>query len=355
MKKNNLYGLNLSRQDISKENCAILVEGYMDVISLYQSGIRNVGASLGTALTENQAKMLRRYTKNIVLSYDADSAGQAAALRGIDILFKEGCKPKVLHVTDGKDPDEFVKKHGKDAFKKLVSQALGFVDYKISVLRKKYNLNSYEESIEFLEEAAIVLRQLSPIEADIHIKKLANEIKISENAIRLEINGNNTQEEQINHNYLDNREEKPTLDINSSILPVEKNLIKLIITDYKYYKIIIKNENAFKSNYGKKLFSVISSFYKEESELDIMKLQDSLEPDEMIVLSDIIDNVQLADKEEQILQESLNKIEVENLTEKENSLLMRLSMADEEENQEMIKVLTEELMDLQRKKMERGK
>ncbi|WP_330586946.1 toprim domain-containing protein [Aminipila terrae] len=332
----------------------MLVEGYMDVISLYQSGIRNVSASLGTALTENQAKILRRYTKNIVLSYDADNAGQAAALRGIDILFKEGCKPKVLHVTDGKDPDEFVKKHGKDAFKKLVDKSLGFVDYKISVLKKKYNLDSYEESIDFLKEAADILRNLSPIEADIHIKKLANEIKISENAIRLEINGNNTQEELMIHNHIENNK-KEDKQINSSMLLVEKNLIKLMITDYEYFKIISQYEDAFKSDHGKKIFSITESLYKEDKELDIMKLQDGLEQDEMNMLADIIDNVQLADKEEQVLQECLNKIEVENLKEKENSLLMRLSMADEEENQETIKVLTEELMDLQRQKMERGK
>lgn len=355
LKKNNLYGLNLSRQDISKENCAILVEGYMDVISLYQNGIKNVSASLGTALTENQAKMLRRYTKNIVLSYDADSAGQAAALRGIDILFREGCKPKVLHVTDGKDPDEFVKKHGKEAFKELVTSSLGFVDYKISILRKKYNLTSYDESIDFLKEAAAILRELSPIEADIHIKKLANEIKISENAIRLEINGNNTQEEKILHQESDPKEDKHIKEINTSMLLVEKNLIKLMLNDYEHFKIIAEYKEAFKSNYGKKIFSVVSSLYRDEKELDLMKLQDSLEQDEMIVLSDIIDNVQFSDKEEQVLQECLNKIEVEELQEKENSLLIRLSMADEEENQEMIRILTEELMDLQRKKMERGK
>ncbi|QAT42901.1 DNA primase [Aminipila luticellarii] len=352
MKKNNLYGLNLSRQDISKENCAILVEGYMDVISLYQSGIRNVGASLGTALTENQAKVLRRYTKNIVLSYDSDSAGQAAALRGIDILFKEDCRPRVLHVSDGKDPDEFVKKHGRDAFKKLVDNSLNFVDYKISVLRRKYNLDSYEESIDFLKEAAVIFRNLSPIEADVYIKKLANEIKISENAIRLEINGNNTQEEFVTHHYEDEKQDKS---ISSPMLLVEKNLIKLMITDYEYFKMISQYEDAFKSSYGEKIFSAAALLYKEGKELDIMKLQDALEPEEVHILTDIMDNVQFADKEEQVLQECLNKIEVENLKEKENSLLMRLSMADEEENRETIKILTEELMDLQRKKMERGK
>ncbi|MFR8518618.1 MAG: DNA primase, partial [Emergencia timonensis] len=98
-KKYNLYGLNISRQSVGKEGFIILVEGYMDTIALYQSGIENVAASLGTALTENQAKLIKRYTKDVILSYDADGAGRAAALRGLDILRKEECKVKVLHVT----------------------------------------------------------------------------------------------------------------------------------------------------------------------------------------------------------------------------------------------------------------
>ena len=109
-KKNNLYALNTTKQDIGKEGYAILVEGYMDVISLYQHGVRNVSASLGTALTDNQARLINRYTKQVVLSYDADNAGRNAALRGIEVLSKQDCKVKVLHVTDGKDPDEFIKK-----------------------------------------------------------------------------------------------------------------------------------------------------------------------------------------------------------------------------------------------------
>ena len=121
LKKNNLYGLNLTKHDISKENCAILVEGYMDVISLYQSGVQNVSASLGTALTDNQAALLKRYTDGVILSYDADDAGRKAALRGLDILYGAGMNVKVLHVTDGKDPDEFVKKKGKEAFIEPVS------------------------------------------------------------------------------------------------------------------------------------------------------------------------------------------------------------------------------------------
>ena len=102
-KKNNLYALNSTRQDIGKEGSAIIVEGYMDAISLYQNGVRNVAASLGTALTENQAKLINRYTKNVILSYDADAAGQKAALRGIEVLRGENCKVKAIREAESYD------------------------------------------------------------------------------------------------------------------------------------------------------------------------------------------------------------------------------------------------------------
>ena len=124
LKKNNLFGLNLTRKEIDKEQRAIIVEGYMDMISLYQNGIRNVAASLGTALTLNQARLLCRYSRNIVLSYDSDSAGINAALRGIDVITAAGGKPRVMNVTDGKDPDDFVRAHGKEAYLKLADNAM---------------------------------------------------------------------------------------------------------------------------------------------------------------------------------------------------------------------------------------
>ena len=186
-KKNNLYALNITKQDIGKEGYAILVEGYMDAISLYQNGVRNVGASLGTALTDNQARLLNRYTKNVVLSYDADSAGRNAALRGIEVLSKQDCKVKVLHVTDGKDPDDFIKKNGKDAFLKLVDQALPMIDYKLLGAQKDLNLSTEEGKLDFMKKAAPILKNLGPVEADIYIQKIARELKISEGAIRMEV------------------------------------------------------------------------------------------------------------------------------------------------------------------------
>lgn len=343
LKKNNLYGLNITRQDINKEDQAILVEGYMDVISLYQSGVRNVSASLGTALTGNQARLLKRYTRNIVLSYDADQAGINAALRGMDILHQENCKVKVLHVTDGKDPDEFVKKNGKLAFKRLVDDALPFADYKFSILRKQHDIRTTEGRVEFLKQAASVLRQLGPVEADIYIKKLAQETKISEGAIRLEMNGNNSEikpPERKQPNTAAERQPNKT-----SML--EKNIIKLVIQNSRYYKEFVPYLNdVFRSDSGIRIFQNIGEIYEQDQELDLKTLADTLESADLSVLTDIMENVQLS-HEEKVFQDCIETIHTRELTKKEKELILRLSMADEEENSDSINELTQELMRIQ--------
>lgn len=352
LKKNNLYGLNITRQEISKQDRAILVEGYMDVISLYQSGVRNVSASLGTALTENQAKMLKRYTDNVVLSYDADQAGIKAALRGLDILYREACRVKVLHVTDGKDPDEFVKKNGKKAFLDLVDKALPFADYKLSLLKKEHDLESTEGRVDFLKKAAAVLRDLSPVEADIYIKKLAEETKISEGAIRLEITGNTSEKKVPERAAAGSRGADASPD---DITMLEKNIIKLILRNSTYYpKLRPYEETAFTTAGGQRIYEGIKELYRENEEIDVRKLADGLDTDNGKILKDILENVQLAHKEEKIFADCVETIRMKELTHKEQELIMRLSMADEEENKEMIRELTQELMDIQ-KMMKNGR
>ena len=353
-KKNNLYGLNLTRQDINKENSVILVEGYMDVISLYQHGVRNVSASLGTALTESQAAMLKRYTDNIILSYDSDSAGQAAALRGIDILHKAGCKVKVLHVTDGKDPDEFIKKNGKEAFLKLVKTAMPFADYKLHLIRESVDLQTTEGSVRFLQEAAKVLRELSPVEADIYIKKIAGETKISEGAIRLEINGNNNSNysreyrnpELQNHHAVHGTDDQNR----GKATALEKNLIRLILLKSSYVQRIKPYEWIFRSPSAYKIYEMILAVYKEEEEIDIKKVEDSLDSAENSILVDIMDNVCFADKEEQVFLDCIHKIEENRVGKREQEIIKLLSILDDETDQDQIEKLTKELMELQKTK-----
>ncbi len=187
LKKNNLFGLNLTKKEIDREQRAIIVEGYMDMISLYQNGVRNVAASLGTALTPNQARLLCRYSKNIVLSYDSDQAGINAALRGIDVISGAGGKPKVMTVTDGKDPDDFVKAHGREAFVKLADEAMPATDYKLILARKGFDLKNDRDVLEYIESVVPVLSKLGPVELDMYARKLSEEFGISEHAIMMAV------------------------------------------------------------------------------------------------------------------------------------------------------------------------
>ncbi|MEG1584282.1 MAG: DNA primase [Anaerovorax sp.] len=346
-KKNNLYGLNLSRTDISKENSAILVEGYMDVISLYQHGIHNVSASLGTALTDSQGAMLKRYTQNVMIAYDGDQAGIAATLRGLDILHHVQCKVKVLQIQGEKDPDEFIKKKGRQAFEKLIEEALPFAEYKIKLLKEKFDLSTVDGSVSFLQEASKILKTLSPVEADVYIKKIAYETKITEGAIRREIFGNN------NENATGLRsQEKQWKNPKEMGTMLEKNFIKLMLVDSGYVPKIKEFEEIFVTQQARKIYREIVLNYQNHEEVDLNKVKDNLEPAENEVLADILENIQLSDKNEQIFLECVHEIKRQDLIKREEEIIKVLSIIDEEkeDSQERVKELLSELAQIQEKK-----
>ena len=165
-KRLNLYGLNFSRKEI-KNNILILVEGYMDLISMYQYGVKNVVATLGTALTEEQALLIKRYAQTAIISYDSDSAGVKATLRAIDILVKQGINVKVLSLKDCKDPDDFMRKYGVNKYEQAVKDAISHIKFKINVLKNEYNLQEDEDKIKFTKESVKIIKTLkSPIDID---------------------------------------------------------------------------------------------------------------------------------------------------------------------------------------------
>ncbi len=185
-KGKHLYALNFAKN--SESTGLIIVEGYMDVISLHQSGITNVVASLGTALTESQGRLLKKYADEIIISYDADTAGQAATQRGLELLNDIGCNVRVLTVPDGKDPDEYIKKNGPERFRKLAENALPLVEYKIKVLKGEHDLDKTDGKIAFLNNAAAVMAKVDNVlEREMYIKKLSREYEISEEAMLSEV------------------------------------------------------------------------------------------------------------------------------------------------------------------------
>lgn len=345
-KKNNLYALNTTRQDIGKTGYAILVEGYMDAISLYQGGVRNVIASLGTALTENQSKLIKRYTKNVVLSYDADGAGQNAAMRGMEILNKEDFKVKVLHVTDGKDPDEFIKKNGRDAFLKLIDQALPSIDYKLQFLKKGMNLTSDEGKIDYIKAAAQVLKELSPVEAEVYIKKLAKELHIADGAIKMEILGNTNngaQKLQPVRNHLSDREQ-PVEELTN----IEATLLKAVFTNPALTEKLLDYAEAITSEPGRKMMDIIFELYGLRGDFHPEDVMDRLEPEESEAISKMLEKVVICGNEEQVFGECINTWQLQCLLSKEQDYINRLSLADEENNLASIEALTRALMEVQK-------
>ena len=186
-KGRNLFGLNIAKKYDTKK--LIIVEGYMDAISLYQRGITNVVASLGTALTEQQGRLLRKNSEQVIIGYDADGAGQAATLRGLEILQNMGCDIRVLQIYGAKDPDEFVIKYGPERFQKCVNSAISLVEFKVKILKQNLNLDNVNDKIKFLNEVAKILSKVdNTIEKEVYIDKISQEYNISKEAIYGEVN-----------------------------------------------------------------------------------------------------------------------------------------------------------------------
>ena len=346
-KKNNLYGLNLARKDVSREDSIVLVEGYMDVVSLYQAGVRNVSASLGTALTENQARLIKRYTRNVVLSYDSDQAGQNAAMRGIDILYREGLRARVLRVFDGKDPDEFIRKNGRGAFYDLMDNALPYGDFKLEFAKAGYDLDDEQQKLDFLRDAVSILQSMKPVEADFYIKKLSADTGISEGAIRFEYSGNNSQEKKMPADIETSTDLK---DYEEQMPLVEQDMIKLMLLDEKFVHLPDDiSDKAFRSTAGINIHRNLLAADDGQRPFDINRLKDLLDEDAVQALDMINSKIIPQGREDSIYNDCIDRIRLNELKKQENEIITRLSMADEDENGEEIVKLTKQLMDIQKK------
>jgi DNA primase len=239
-KGTNLYGLNFAiKSNINRT--FIIVEGYMDCIALHQQGITNAVASLGTALTVNQAKLMKRYADKIIISYDADLAGEAATVRGLDILRNEGFDVRVLKVPSGKDPDEYIRSNGRDAFLRLIESALPLIEYKIKKAGEGINFKDKEMIIQYTKNVTEILAALDPVEKDVYIKKISEETKISEQAIYDQLSGevakNTKNADNTNTSY--NIGQK--LYMEPAYLKAERSLLKLMLENEDNYNYIVEN------------------------------------------------------------------------------------------------------------------
>ena len=190
-KGRHLFGLYAAKKAVHETSLKkiLIVEGYMDTISLHQRGITNVVASLGTALTEAQGRLLRKSCEQVIVGYDADGAGQAATIRRLEILQNLGCDVRILQIEGAKDPDEYILKYGPERLNKCIDNAISLVEFKIKCLKKDLNLENANDKIKFLTEIAKELSKVTnSIEKEVYIDKISFDYKISKEAIYAEIN-----------------------------------------------------------------------------------------------------------------------------------------------------------------------
>lgn len=218
-KSRTLFGMNLAKK--SKAGCLMLVEGNMDVISLHQAGFDFAVATCGTALTPDQAKLMTRYTKRVILCYDSDSAGQRAAQKAIDILNTAGLQVQVLKVPGSKDPDEFIRENGPEAFQLLLDKPQSDSEYRLAVLKAKYDLQTDEGKLGYLKDAARYIASLSSVvEREIYARNAARDAGVSPNAMLNEVEHARSQ----NRRRQEIKEEQAALNIRQNYQPKDREL-----------------------------------------------------------------------------------------------------------------------------------
>ena len=350
-KKRNLYGLNIAAREISKYGFLIIVEGYMDCIALNQYGIGNVVATLGTALTDDQARLIRRHAFEAVLSYDSDVAGRVAALKGIEALRRQNCKVKVLHVTEGKDPDEFVKKNGKKAFLALIDKALPYGEYKLSSEKIKHDVSTDQGRIDYIKAAVNIIRLMTPVEQEIYKQKLSRDMEISEEALDREIFADVKKDKPEN---TERREYEGRIAGTKEVTQLEKTLLKLIAADSSYIeKISQKKDDIFSSQMGRAIYNKALSEYKVRGVVEFNRMRSDLSEEEEALVDEICTDFVLDDNLESVYNQCLQALEKAELSDREQKLIERISAAERENDSEAISELTKELMRVQREKIKK--
>lgn len=341
-KGRHLFAFNIARKYNSKT--IIMVEGYMDAVSLHQRGIHNAVASLGTALTEAQGRLLRRSCEKVIIGYDADGAGQVATLRGLEILQNLGCDIRILQIEGAKDPDEFVVKYGPERFQMYVDKAISLVEFKVKMLKKSLDLDNVNDKIKFLNEVAkIVAKVENSMEREVYVDKISLEYKVSKDAIYAEINkllyANSRTEQKLEKkvvpvkNVTVQQDEQP---VDEKTKRLESLVIYLLINypdkSFERLKKLINN-NVIKIERNK---AIINKLYEEhekgninienildlfEDEITVNYLSGIMSSDfEITDVDKCIEDVFVTYRKELLLQrrnEILGKIDNSNLTKEE--------------------------------------
>ena len=348
-KGRNLFGLNVKKKkDLSK---ILIVEGYMDVISLHQRGITNVVAPLGTALTQQQGWLLRKNAQQIILSFDSDEAGLTAKMRALEILQNMGCDIRILQMEGAKDPDEYIIKYGNARFLSLVDKALSVIEFKVKLLKRNLNLENVNDKIKFLNEISKLISKIdNTIEREVYIEKIAKEYDISKEAIYAEVN---------KLTYADKKDEKvlektkPVLlhkktestNVSEAVKKRENTILSILLTgNENLYQIIKQNISADDFKYelnkqiAKKLYEEL-----EKGNSNINSIIDKMDEEEQNHITEIMAVDYEIDDMEKAIDDLMQSYQKDKLNERKLEILKLLEEEIQPDNK---KELEKELSDV---------
>ena len=348
-KGKHLFGLNVAKKGNTKK--LLIVEGYMDAISLHQRGITNVVASLGTALTTNQGWLLRKNTEEVILGFDSDGAGQTAVMRAMEVMQNMGCDMRVLQMTGAKDPDEYIIKYGSARFQKLMDEAISLIEFKVKVLRQSLNLEVAGDKVKFLNEIAKLISKIdNSIEREIYIEKIAKGYNISKEAIFGQVNKiqysgkNKTNILEKPKKVVYNKEEK-NKQVNEETIKRENIIISILINNPELYNSIKQNMKIEDFKYDINI-KIIKALYEEleKENSNVNSVLDKLQEDEVQshLTAIMAEDYGIADNNKAI-QDILKKYEREKLEKRRDELIKATSI---EQNKDIKKKLGEELNEI---------
>lgn len=296
-KTNELFALNFAKD--SKEDALILCEGYMDVIAMHQAGFTNAVAGCGTALTTEQVRLISRYAKEVILTYDADEAGQKALQKAMTLFDQTDVKVRIPALVGGKDPDEIIRTYGRDKFKGMLEGASNETEFRLLALRRQYNLATTQGKIDFIGGALQILATLPPVEQDLYVSRLSEELGVERQNMKVQLQdlvarqGNRKEKREfkriVQENMRKTARETMATDASLRKLRAEDRLISLLLR-YPDCSRLCKDFDPqwLTPGFAQRVFTLILQRLENGDGTELMDLRDRLTDDEMGRLSGII-------------------------------------------------------------------
>ncbi len=324
-----LYLMNFAKRN--KLENIIIVEGYMDAIALQKFGFNNAVASLGTALTENQARLIKKYTDNVIIGYDQDGAGQAATLRGLDILASHGLNVKVLKLDrdDVKDPDEYLNKYGPERLKNCINNAIALVEFKISILEKDLNLDNFDSKVRFLTGVSNILAKIeNNIERDLYIDKISKKYGMSPGPILKEVEKGLKSKKQNDDIQIDMNSLNKKMQLVTSVRKrQEQYIVALVLSkNKKVQEAILSNISSYDidDENVRKIYDFILSL-KDKYDINKIDILSKIQDEDMIKEITDIMYIDISGYEEKLLQDVLKNKKKEKLFTRRDDIIKRLN------------------------------